>query len=171
MNHPGRLPDALQADAETKCGRLLDACRNAGVGLPQDPEFCRQLLRVLAFSDFAADSVLRDPTLLAELSAGGELQQTNGAGRVAARLASVLFETADADDLSGRLRRFRRRELVRIAWRDIVGLADLTETTADLSAGFDLPAGKYYWRVRALDTSGGKGPWSEVRIVKVTATP
>ncbi len=134
MNHPGRLPDALQADAETKCGRLLDACRNAGVGLPQDPEFCRQLLRVLAFSDFAADSVLRDPTLLAELSAGGELQQTNGAGRVAARLASVLFETADADDLSGRLRRFRRRELVRIAWRDIVGLADLTETTADLSA-------------------------------------
>lgn len=39
--------------------------------------------------------------------------------------------------------------------------------TADLSAVFDLPAGKYYWRVRALDTSGGKWPWSEVRIFKV----
>ena len=134
MSRPGRLPEALQADAETKCGRLLDACRHAGVGLPQDPEFCRQLLLVLAFSDFAADSVLRDPALLAELAAGGELQQMNGASRVAARLASVLLETADVDDLSGRLRRFRRRELVRIAWRDIVGLADLTETTVDLSA-------------------------------------
>lgn len=34
-----------------------------------------------------------------------------------------------------------------------------------------LPDGKYYWRVRAIDTSGGKGPWSEVRIVKVDAVP
>jgi len=25
--------------------------------------------------------------------------------------------------------------------------------------------------VRAIDASGGKGPWSEVRIVKVIATP
>jgi hypothetical protein len=34
-----------------------------------------------------------------------------------------------------------------------------------------IPDGKYYWRVRAIDTSGGKGPWSEVRIVKVDAVP
>ena len=34
-----------------------------------------------------------------------------------------------------------------------------------------IPDGKYYWRVRAIDTSGGKGPWSEVRIVKVDAMP
>ncbi len=34
-----------------------------------------------------------------------------------------------------------------------------------------LPDGKYYWRVRAIDASGGKGSWSEVRIVKVDAVP
>ncbi len=44
-------------------------------------------------------------------------------------------------------------------------------TTPDLTAPFLLLEGKYYWRVRAIDASGGKGPWSEVRIVKVIATP
>ena len=32
------------------------------------------------------------------------------------------------------LRRFRRRHMVRIAWRDIAGWADLDETLRDLSA-------------------------------------
>ncbi len=31
----------------------------------------------------------------------------------------------------------------------------------------NLPNGKYYWKVRAIDASGGKGPWSSVWIVKV----
>lgn len=43
--------------------------------------------------------------------------------------------------------------------------------TSELSAVYDLPPGKYYWRVRAFDSSGAKGPWSEVRIFKVTSTP
>lgn len=42
--------------------------------------------------------------------------------------------------------------------------------TADTYAEFTLPAGKYYWRVRALDPYGAKGPWSEVRIIKVIIT-
>lgn len=32
-----------------------------------------------------------------------------------------------------------------------------------------LPNGKYFWRVRAFDLSEGKGPWSEIWIVKIDA--
>lgn len=40
-------------------------------------------------------------------------------------------------------------------------------TVLNSFAEFNLPNGKYFWRVRALDIYGGKGAWSEVRIVKI----
>ena len=45
------------------------------------------------------------------------------------------------------------------------------EKTAELSANFTLPAGKYFWRVRAFDASGIKSAWSETRKFFVEATP
>ena len=52
----------------------------------------------------------------------------------------------------------------------IIESAKITSTAELLSyLAKNLPNGKYYWKVRAIDASGGKGPWSEVRIVKVSA--
>ena len=133
-NPVDRLPDFMQADAEAKVNRLREACREAGVALPDDPEFHRQLAAVLAFSDFVAERCTRHPRLLTDLTDSGDLQRTSGAGEYAARLARALEGVAEAADLGLRLRRFRGREMVRIAWRDLAGLADLAETTADLSA-------------------------------------
>jgi glutamate-ammonia-ligase adenylyltransferase len=48
-----------------------------------------------------------------------------------------LAEVEDEDSLMRRLRHCRRREMVRIAWRDLAGWADLAETMADLSAFAD----------------------------------
>ena len=42
------------------------------------------------------------------------------------------------------LRRFRKRHMVRIAWRDIAGWADLDETLRDLSALADVCIGFAY---------------------------
>jgi hypothetical protein len=40
--------------------------------------------------------------------------------------------------------------------------------TADLYATINnLPPGKYFWRVRAFDEYGAKGPWSDYRIFKI----
>jgi predicted phage tail protein len=45
------------------------------------------------------------------------------------------------------------------------------EKTPSLNTTYNLPPGKYYWRVRAFDASGAKGAWSEVRKFFVIATP
>ena len=50
------------------------------------------------------------------------------------RLEVALQGVEDEDSLLKALRLFRRREMVRIAWRDLAAWADLAETLADLSA-------------------------------------
>ncbi len=56
--------------------------------------------------------------------------------------------------------------------RDLAFTSVVTKLKTDQSTlTITLPNGKYFWRVRAIDASGGKGPWSGVRIVKVSALP
>ena len=44
-------------------------------------------------------------------------------------------------------------------------------TIADTSYETLVTKGKYYWRVRAIDDVGNKGPWSEVRMFKIALVP
>jgi glutamate-ammonia-ligase adenylyltransferase len=87
---------------------------------------------VLAMSRFVAEAAQREPGLLAALASSGELARPRHAGEVAALASGIA-----ADDESGfmdALRRLRRRELVRIAWRDLTGAATLESTLAETSA-------------------------------------
>jgi glutamate-ammonia-ligase adenylyltransferase len=129
-----QLPVILAADVETKQARLQQALKEAGLCLPPEADFQDQLQRVMAFSDFVAESLVSDPALSSDLWGNGDLQKSTTPGQTYARLATALEGTSGVEDLAGRLRRFRHREMVRIAWRDLAGLSDLTETTADLSA-------------------------------------
>ncbi len=92
------------------------------------------LPRVLAASDFVAHACVRAPELLRELLASGDLVRPYAAGELTPRAQQALAGTTDEADLKARLRRLRRREMVRIAFRDLAGWADLSEVTATLSA-------------------------------------
>ena len=100
------------------------------------PEVRASLARVLAASDFVAESLTRDPQLLAGLLSRGDLTRRLAPAELAAR-APVLAAATPEGEAQSALRRWRRRELVRIAWRDLAGWADLDETLADLSAFAD----------------------------------
>ena len=84
--------------------------------------------RVFTGSDFVVDALARDEQLLPQLLA---LAPHRLAG--ALPLPVAIDEAAFMDSL----RRWRRAELTRIAWRDLAGWATLPETLLDLSNAAD----------------------------------
>ncbi len=93
--------------------------------------------RVWACSEFVATSCSRDPAMLRALAENGRLFERATQEWMAADLQAHERGTSEAE-LMEALRRFRRRHMVRIAWRDIAGWADLDETLRDLSALADV---------------------------------
>ena len=95
--------------------------------------FVREQEQVWAASDFVAQTCLRYPDLLLDLAQGGALDHPLQAGDMAAQLQTGLQGVADEDALLPALRQFRRRQMLRIIWRDITRKAPLGETLEDLS--------------------------------------
>ena len=112
--------------------RQLDALESASPGrLGSLPPAIRESLPVVfAASDFVAQACTRDPDLLPDLTGRFDLSRRAAPGEYAARAPAV--SGSDADMLSA-LRRWRRREMVRIAWRALAGWAEVEETLADVS--------------------------------------
>jgi len=101
--------------------------------------------RVFAASDFVTQSCEQDPQLLRELVAAGDLRRACPAGEFSARAPAL---TADVPlpeaHVMTKLRHWRRREMLRIAWRDLAGWASLEETLAELSAFADTAINSAY---------------------------
>ena len=93
--------------------------------------------RVGGTSQFLADTLRRRPTLLSWLLEPGTMRQW-----LADELASGLAQSASAftrpEARWNALRRFKYRQLLRIASRDILSDADLTVTTEELSRMADV---------------------------------
>lgn len=102
--------------------------------VPAHPLLDWTLQRVWEASDYVAKSCIRYPEILPRLLASGYLECPYAQGELDHLLAVALEGVADERSLALALRRFRRRELVRIIWRDLAALAGLDETLEDLSA-------------------------------------
>ena len=80
---------------------------------------------VFPYSKFVAEACARDPELLSSSNAAPDLH---------AACDALLAGDPDESKFMDGLRRLRRRELVRIAWRDLACGASLDEVLRDLSA-------------------------------------
>jgi len=147
------LPEALIEEAQSRRRMLERAAAAAGIKPWRQPAIEQSLPRVLAFSHFVGASCTRNPAMLDELIRSGDLQRQYGPREYEQRLAGELEGIVDEKSLGVRLRQVRRREMVRIAWRDLAGWADLAETVADLSAFADSCLDRtldilYHWQCR-----------------------
>jgi len=121
----GKLPEPLQP-------AVKDAVERAGAALgrlPVDQVDCA--IRVMACSPFVVSALQRDPGLIDFL-----LAKDPSSDRLQQALAAVDLSQDEAAFMQT-LRQFRNREMARIAWRDLAGLADLGEVLQTLSAMAD----------------------------------
>ena len=139
------IPSELRQIADNRLDVLRQAAEEHSLSLPQDPAFASELRQVFMFSDFIFKSCSRDPAMLLDLYQSGDLQKSYNdyEVRLKNRLADSTLVQTHGLDAAGRkhykatlqqiLRKFRSREMVRIAWRDLIGSAGLEETIQDLS--------------------------------------
>ena len=107
-------PDAADAHAARQVARLQVP------SFEMHPELGAKLARIALASDFAIDTLLRQPDLLPRLAAGDGSQAAPPPDLGAAPRA----------DWQGLLRRYRTAESTRLVWRDVLGLDDVDATLA-----------------------------------------
>jgi len=137
MKQLKELPEILTADFQRKWDAFCIASDKAKITVPKNPKFLKELKQVFTFSDFVAVSCTRNPEMLTGLIKSGDLQQCYSPDTYNSKIKTSLAEAKNDNILEQILRRIRTLEMVRIAWRDLTGLADLVETMSDLSAFAD----------------------------------
>ncbi|MFI3219280.1 MAG: bifunctional [glutamate--ammonia ligase]-adenylyl-L-tyrosine phosphorylase/[glutamate--ammonia-ligase] adenylyltransferase, partial [Methylococcales bacterium] len=121
------LPETLRATVSDSLQHWHDAVAN--IELSKDIR--DSLVKVWASSEFIATSCTRKPKLLPRLIESGDLTRPYSSDYYATQLKHTSF--SDEAALMKALRDFRRREMVRIAWRDLAGWSELAETLTELS--------------------------------------
>ncbi len=150
--------DSLKASPEA-----VAALGSAPAAIRDSVEF------VFSCSDFVAQACARDPTALQDLIAHFALQHPFSFSDVASRAPEA---AASEPQMLEALRRWRRRQLVRIAWRDLMGWANLEETLTELSAFADTAidvAARYAWRQLASRYGEPRSPQAQVQPLVIIA--
>ena len=130
--HSVHLPDALQSLAESFCKQLADKLTEEDLAIFSEESFANSVLKVSCCSQFISEGWLRDPSQITSLVQSGDLFSDSRREQYASYLVE---HPVDAEaGLAKLLRQFRRREMIRIAWRDLAGWSDLDETLTDLTA-------------------------------------
>ena len=101
--------------------------------IPGDLPEAAELIRVCHLSEYVHHSINQHPGLIGDLFAGDTLSNTLPENWYRITLYPLLDEDLEVDNLKKKLREFRRREMVRIIFRDFTRLSNLEETTRDLS--------------------------------------
>ena len=124
------LPPLLQEQAQRQWQRLLDLSPAYG-DLPNEQQ--QTLLTLLGLSDFISDSLIKQPNMLTQTLASGDLAQAERWPAYERDLAALLGEVNDEEALKRVLRQFRRSRMLVIAWRELLGESEVEESFIHLT--------------------------------------
>ena len=100
----------------------------------ENPDFAAQLELVWSCSDYVAEQAAADPQGFHQLVDSGDLgrlyRDTDYLEALRTRLKAHSTDISE-EQLSAELRLFRRREMMRIIWRDFTRQAEMLDTTRD----------------------------------------
>lgn len=125
------LPATLRRDFERRWGAFAETLAERGETPP--PELPDVLPDVWAVSEFVFETCRRDPQGLDTLLRSGRLARPATREELDAGVGAALAACADETSFMQTLRRVRRWELSRIAWRDLAGDAGVDEVLTELS--------------------------------------
>ena len=133
------LPAAPDADATVnQFQRLVEASSPELLRLlEKNPSLVHYAVVVFAHSPWLGETLIHNPDLFHSFVRERRLDRTHSREELQedfARMRSRSFET----DTAALLARFKRREYIRIMLRDVLGIATLAETTAEISALSDV---------------------------------
>ncbi|MBM4167911.1 MAG: hypothetical protein FJ215_01935 [Ignavibacteria bacterium] len=100
-----------------------------------DQRFLQQIiLELFAQSQYLADIMIRDPELFAWLTLGGALKQARGREDLLREARAVMEPFGRVEKQLDALKRFHRRQILRLGAREILKEADIDAITAELSS-------------------------------------
>ncbi|KRG51234.1 bifunctional [glutamate--ammonia ligase]-adenylyl-L-tyrosine phosphorylase/[glutamate--ammonia-ligase] adenylyltransferase [Stenotrophomonas beteli] len=111
---PADLPTSLQPLVDRALARLAQVLPE-----PVPADLLPLLTRLAVASDFALDTLVRQPALLAQLAAPG-----------CPPIPAPVLDPLQPSDWPAQLRRWRAAMSTRLIWRDLAGLDDVAQTLA-----------------------------------------
>jgi [glutamine synthetase] adenylyltransferase / [glutamine synthetase]-adenylyl-L-tyrosine phosphorylase len=122
---------------EEKWAAFIHACDKENIVVPDGHELLKAIKNVFVFSEFIAKRCIVNPKVLCDLMDSGDLKRRYEVDAYEKKIKAECASVADVATLSVVIRKIRTREMVRIAFRDLAGWSDLSETMSDLSAFAD----------------------------------
>jgi len=132
------IEEALQsADPDGALNHLERLCTSLGpetvCPLLAGEQPRRRLVTVLGASPFLASILCRSREYVQDLLVAGEIEQRKDHQWMLAELRDRIDDAAGFAELEAGLRRYKAREILRIGSRDLCGLAEMAEVTAELA--------------------------------------
>lgn len=149
--------------------RLVDESSERVVGLlNRHPQLVHYAIMVFGHSRFLGETLVQNPDLLESLLNRSRLDRSCSREEFQGALKAFRSQQRESD-ISTLLARFKRREYVRIVLRDLLEIAPLAETTAEISALSDALIAEALREAESL-LRGKYGSRSEIGSEEVVGT-